>query len=200
MRQLIPLAFVLVVLLVSGAAAVTTKVEPLGEFCFREDVDEKVPLTFNFKVTAGGKLDIDAAVYDGSGRVLNSWTAVSEGQYDVRGEKSNTKFRFCFSNKMARFTPKWVSFNTHRGVHPNVANKEHLDPIEKKIDELTEKMEQVRTLHDQLKVEERNHRATIEDGNERVWLWSGLQAFSLLFMGLIQVFFLKRFLEVRSSV
>lgn len=191
---------VLVAALAAVASAITTKVDAMSEFCFREDVGKDIPLRFNFKVTAGGKLDIDAAVYDGSGRKLHSWQGATEGHYDVRGDASNTKYRFCFSNKMARFTPKWVAFFTHKGVHPNVANVEHLDPIEKQILELNEKMGLLRDAHDKLKVEERDHRSTIEDGNERVWLWSGLEAFSLLFMGVLQVFFLKRFLEVRSSV
>eukprot|EP00672_Neobodo_designis_P021700 CAMPEP_0174829382 /NCGR_PEP_ID=MMETSP1114-20130205/1899_1 /TAXON_ID=312471 /ORGANISM="Neobodo designis, Strain CCAP 1951/1" /LENGTH=200 /DNA_ID=CAMNT_0016063127 /DNA_START=46 /DNA_END=648 /DNA_ORIENTATION=- len=191
---------VAVALLACGAAAMTTKVEAKTEWCFREDVGKDIPLRFNFKVTAGGKLDIDASVYDGSGRKLHSWHGVTEGHYEVHGDAANTKFRFCFSNKMAHFTPKWVSFFTHKGVHPNVANVEHLDPIEKTIMELNEKISELRDKHDELRVEEKEHRATIEDANERVWLWSGVEGFSLLFMGVLQIFFLKRFLEVRSSV
>jgi hypothetical protein len=190
----------LVALLAASVSAIATKVEPLTEFCFREDVGKDIPLRFSFGVTAGGKLDIDAAVYDGTGRKLHSWTGASEGHYDVRGDASNTKYRFCFNNKIARFTPKWVNFHTHKGVHPAVANVEALDPIEKQILELNQKMGQLRDVHDKLRIQERDHRSTVEDGNERVWLWSGLQAFALLFMGLLQVFFLKRFLEVRSSV
>ena len=187
-------------LLCVGASAMTTKVDAKTEWCFREDVSKDIPLRFLFQVTAGGKMDIDASVYDGSGRKLHSWHGVTEGHYEAHGDASNNKFRFCFSNKMSHFTPKWVSFFTHKGVHPNVANVEHLDPIEQQILEINRMVGDLRDSHDQLRVEEREHRATIEDANERVWLWSGVEAFALLFMGVLQIFFLKRFLEVRSSV
>lgn len=121
----------LLALFVAPAAALTTKVEAQQELCVRETSAKDVPLTFTFKVTAGGKLDIDVVIYDGNDRRLHQWNAASEGHYEMRGDASNTRFRICFSNKAAKFTPKWVAFFLHKGVHPAVANVEHLDPIEK---------------------------------------------------------------------
>lgn len=187
-------------LCVVHATAITTKVEAGSEFCFREHVEKDVPMSFQFRVTAGGKLDVNVDVFDGSGRKLHNWEGATEGHYNVRGDASNTRFKFCFGNKMAKFTPKWVNFYTHKGVHSSVGRKEDVDPVEARILDLSAKMQDLRDTHDALRQEEKEHRATIEDANERVWMWSFMELFAMVLMGCVQVFFLKRFLEVRTSV
>jgi hypothetical protein len=184
----------------SSAHAITTKVSAGEQFCVVEKVDKDVPLSFRFRVTAGGKLDIDAEIFDGNGQSIYTWTLATQGSYNLRGDATNTQFKFCFSNQMARWTPKWVTFFVNKGVHPAVAPRERVDPIETQILKLSGKMNEMRDAHDSLKVSEHDHRNTIEDVNERVLLWNVIQTIVLVVMGVVQVFFIKRFLEVRSSV
>ena len=188
------------VLALSSVEGLTTKVEPRSRACFTEEVQPEVPLSFQFQVTAGGKLDVNCDVYDSSGRKLHSWTQATEGHYNAHGDRANNKFKFCFGNEMAAFTPKWVNFHLIKGHHPSAAKKDQLDPIEKQIEELTKEIDGLAALQMQLRQTEHDHRNTIEDANERVLLWSVFEVIALFVMGLFQVFFVKRFLEVRATV
>ena len=184
----------------TSALAVTTKISAGDTFCVTERVDKEVPLSFRFTVTAGGKLDVDVDIFDSQGSSIQSWKLATEGTYNLRGDAANNKFKFCFSNAMSRWTPKWVNFVVRKGVHPGVAPRERVDPIETQILGLSNKVNDLRDAHDALKVSEHDHRNTIEDVNERVLLWSVVQTIVLIVMGVIQIMFIKRFLEVRSTV
>jgi hypothetical protein len=191
---------VVLVLLLSAVAALNTKVDPLSEWCFIEPVGRDIPATFQFRVTHGGKLDIDATLYDESGRALESWKSQSEGHHQVKGDAVNSKFKVCFSNSMARFTPKWVSFYFHHGQHPAAARKEHLDPIESQIRVLSRRIDDLQNAQVRLRNAEKNHRATVEDANERILLWSVFEVVALFGMGIFQIYFLKRFLERKTTI
>ena len=199
MRALL-LCAAFVALLALPTQALTTKIDAGAKWCFRERVGKDIPLSFNFKVTAGGKLDLDADIHDTSGRLVHDWKMTQEGHYTMRGDASNNKFTICFRNEMARFTPKWVNFNVHHGVPEAAATKEHLDPLEGQIERLMDKMKDLREAQDELRTLEHDHRNTVEDANERVLLWSVIETACLIVMGLLYIFFLKRFLEVRTSM
>jgi len=51
-----------------------------------------------------------------------------------------------------------------------------------------------------MNVRDRNHRAINESTNKRVVMWSFFEAFVLLSMTIGQVYYLKRFFEVRRVV
>ena len=182
------------------ATALVTKIEAKTEVCFTEYIGRDIPLSFTFQVTAGGKLDLDVTIYDATGRKLTGWTEATEGHYNLRGDAANPKFKFCFSNLMARFTPKWVNFYFHKGQHPAVAKPQDLDPVERSIMQLSQQLDKVVADQAEMRRSEHDHRNTIEDVNERMLLWSVFECVALLVAGGFQLFFLKRFLEVRSSV
>jgi hypothetical protein len=193
-------ACLLVLLLaLHSAQALTTKVDPLSSLCITEPVDRDIELTMQFRVSAGGKLDIDASVFDESGRLLHGWKLATEGQYKVKGDPQNRKFKICFDNHMARFTPKWVDFYLHHGQHPSAVKVDQLDPVERQIEQLKTNIDDLVNVQQRLRVAEKNHRATIEDANERVLLWSVFEIVALFGMGIFQIYFLKRFLERKTS-
>lgn len=185
---------------IGGVDAVTTKVSAGEQFCVVERVEKEVALSFRFRVTAGGKLDLDVDITDSNGGAVQQWRLATEGTHTVRGDSQNTFFKFCFSNTMARWTPKWVNFFIHKGIHPAVAPRDRVDPIENNIMRLSGKIQEMRDAHDELKIAEHDHRNTVEDVNERVLLWTVIQTVVLVTMGVIQIFFIKRFLEVKTTV
>jgi hypothetical protein len=189
-----------VALAASLAAAVTTKIAAGEMLCVTERAEKDTTLSFSYRVTAGGKLDLDVEIFDSTGASIQQWPLASQGSYNLRGDTVNNNFKFCFSNKMARWTPKWVSFFLHPGLHPAIAPRERVDPIEAQILQLSGKMSALRDAHDDLRVSEHDHRNTLEDVNERVLLWNVIQTVVLVVLGVVQVFFIKRFLEVRSTV
>lgn len=180
--------------------ALNTKIDAASSWCFIEPVARDVSATFQFTVTHGGKQDINAQVFDESHRLLDSWTLASSGKYVVKGDAANSKFKVCFDNSMARFTPKWVSFSFHHGQHPAAAKVEHLDPVEKQIQTLAARIDELQNTQIRLRESEKNHRASAEDANERVLLWAVFETVALFGMGVFQIYFLKRFLERKTSV
>ena len=194
------LALMALALMISQTAALNTKIEARTEVCFKEHVGRDIPLSFQFKVTAGGKLDIDVSVYDASGHRLNHWNGATEGHFNVRGDSQNNHFRFCFNNEVARFTPKWVNFYLHQGPPPSAAKAKDLDPIEVQIKKARDALDTFQQEQYKLRSAEHDHRNTVEDINERMLLWSVFEGLALFGMGIFQIFFLKRFLEVKTSV
>eukprot|EP01062_Namystynia_karyoxenos_P066311 TRINITY_DN60274_c0_g1_i1.p2 TRINITY_DN60274_c0_g1~~TRINITY_DN60274_c0_g1_i1.p2 ORF type:complete len:195 (+),score=68.69 TRINITY_DN60274_c0_g1_i1:101-685(+) len=180
------------------AEGLTLKVEPRSEDCMEEAVEKDQPVAFAFQVVAGGELDLDATVTDSAGQEY-TWKGQSEGRREWKAP-ANGVFRVCLSNQMARWTPKWVSFYLSIGHSPNTARLEHLDPIEKTIIQLTEGLRHLQDEQKELRAVERVHRDTIEATNERILWWSGFEAAVLVAMGLFQVYYLKRFLEVRATI
>ena len=59
-------------------------------------------------------------IYNTDGSLLKSWSVATEGKHTWTPE-TDGKYKFCFGNQMARWTPKWVSFYLSQGVNPNLA-------------------------------------------------------------------------------
>lgn len=179
--------------------ALTIKIESRSEECFFEEVTKGTSLTLQFQVTAGGLLDIDCTVTSPRHEVVMKWSVTSEGKHAWVADQDG-KYRVCFGNQMARWTPKWVSFYISTGASTNLAKIEHIDPIEKTIMELSEGLTELQEEQKYLRSVERVHRETIESTNVRMLYWSLFEVFVLITMGMFQIYYLKRFLEVKSSV
>jgi len=192
----------LVLLLLFGtSSALTTKVLAREKECYTETIAKNVQVSFQFQVTAGGQLDIDASLSDAeSGGILEQWKGAKEGQHIVQPNDDVKTFTLCFDNYMARFTPKWVNFYIYKWRNPNVAKVGDLDPVEKAILKLNEQLGDLQDEQRSLRTTEHQHRDTIEVTSERLLYWSVFEAVVLVLMGSFQMYYLKRFLEVRSSV
>eukprot|EP01061_Rhynchopus_euleeides_P009366 TRINITY_DN18531_c0_g1_i1.p1 TRINITY_DN18531_c0_g1~~TRINITY_DN18531_c0_g1_i1.p1 ORF type:complete len:210 (+),score=100.40 TRINITY_DN18531_c0_g1_i1:40-630(+) len=185
---------------VCAAHALTIKVEPRTEECFVEKVEQRqTPMRFIFQVTHGGQLDVDVNIYDPAGGRIQQLQAVADGRHDwIATAKGD--YKVCFSNMMARWTPKWVSFYYTQGHSQDTAKVEHLDPIEKAVISLSEGLSNLQEEQKHLRAVERLHRETIETTNDRILWWSCCEAVVLVAMGLSQIYYLKRFLERKSSI
>eukprot|EP01004_Peranema_trichophorum_P009224 NODE_7970_length_723_cov_66.388333_g7354_i0.p1 GENE.NODE_7970_length_723_cov_66.388333_g7354_i0~~NODE_7970_length_723_cov_66.388333_g7354_i0.p1 ORF type:complete len:194 (+),score=21.55 NODE_7970_length_723_cov_66.388333_g7354_i0:54-635(+) len=189
----------LICVLVCCVVSLTVKLEPRTEECFSEEATKGSSLTLQFQVTSGGLLDVDCTLYNHDDTVLKSWHIATEGKHTFTVPQDG-KYRFCFSNIMARWTAKWVSFYVTQGNNANLAKIEHIDPIERTIIELSEGLSELEEEQKYLRGVERVHRETIDATNERMLYWSIFEILVLLTMGFFQIYYLKRFLEVKSSV
>lgn len=72
--------------------------------------------------------------------------------------------------------------------------------LEEMIKELSAAMRTVKHEQDYMNLRERVHRTINENTNSRVVMWSFFEAFVLLTMTAGQVYYLKRFFEVRRVV
>eukprot|EP01060_Flectonema_neradi_P022907 TRINITY_DN31127_c0_g1_i1.p1 TRINITY_DN31127_c0_g1~~TRINITY_DN31127_c0_g1_i1.p1 ORF type:complete len:198 (+),score=21.32 TRINITY_DN31127_c0_g1_i1:43-636(+) len=185
---------------VALSVGITVKVEPRSEECIQEEIkDHGVPITMIFQVTAGGELDIDCTITDQRGNIIQSYKGQQDGRHHWTSVGSGS-YKICFGNHMARWTPKWVSFYISVGNSPNTARLEHLDPIEQTIIQLSQGLTELQDEQKLLRAVERLHRDTIDTTNTRILYWSIFEAIVLVTMGLFQIYYLKRFLEVKSSI
>merc|ERR1712098_153328 len=94
---------------------------------------------------------------------------------------------------------KDVSFNVHGIVYVPEAEAPS-DPLEAEVRQLSELLAQVKDEQSYIVLRERTHRNTAESTNSRVKWWSMFQMGVLIGEGIFQVWWLKRFFEVKRVV
>jgi len=177
-----------------------------AEECYFDKVTAGTKLGLTFEVAEGGFLDIDFSIVGPNGQVIQSGDRVSNGKYTFQAGMDGV-YTYCFSNKMSTMTPKIVMFTIDSGeTFPDLS---HTDPaegagnhtkLEEMIKELSGALRNVKHEQDYMNLRERVHRTINESTNSRVVMWSFFEAFVLLTMTAGQVYYLKRFFEVRRVV
>nr|CAG4635055.1 EOG090X0D99 [Alona affinis] len=191
-------------LLACSANAYYVTLDAHAEECFFDKVSAGTKLGLTFEVAEGGFLDIDFTIVGPSGQTIESGERVSNGKYAFKADIDGV-YTYCFSNKMSTMTPKIVMFNMDVGEptpnlgHTDTAGGNHTK-LEEMIKELSSALRTVKHEQDYMNLRERVHRTINESTNSRVVMWSFFEAFVLLTMTAGQVYYLKRFFEVRRVV
>lgn len=174
-------------------------VEPSEVLILSEMVRPKTQFTFQFVAYDTNVLLVK--LIDQEGNVLRSWQNAQEGEFTIEASYTAREVSIHFDNSQSTFSKKTVYFFMHHNVDFNfAADVKDLDPIEEKISEAASTMQRLQTLQVTLRTQQKNHRATVEDANERLLLWSVFQVVALVGMSGFQLFFLKRFLEKKTFV
>ncbi|KNZ58086.1 hypothetical protein VP01_19g4 [Puccinia sorghi] len=185
-------------LLAAGVLSHTIDIPPGQIECFFEDlhVDDKVcmQMTITFQVGGGGHLDIDFWLNDPQGSHLWNVLKRDTGTFTFTATQGG-KHEYCFSNAMSTVSSKTVSFNVYGVMW--VADDVHMAPIELEIKHLASALEAVKEEQQYIVVREKLHRNTAESTNDRVKWWSLVQTTMVLGVTAWQVFYLKRFFEVK---
>ena len=123
-------------------------------------------------------------------------------------------YQYCFGNKMSSMTPKVVMFSMdveekakHEnkdgigGAHHDLSSgsNDH-NKLEEMVKDLTSGLSSVKHEQEYMTVRDRIHRQINDSTNSRVLLWACFEALLLVAITLGQVFYLKRFFEVRRVV
>lgn len=158
-----------------------------------------------FETIEGGFLDIDITLKNPDQTVLYQGDRETSGKYAFTAH-TNGLYTYCFSNKMSTVTPKSVMFSIDLGEAPkseagavNESEANHTK-LEDMIRELAGTLTGVKHEQEYMTVRDKMHRAINESTNSRVMLWSVFEAFILVAMSVGQVYYLKRFFEVRRVV
>lgn len=117
-------------------------------------------------------------------------------------------YNYCFGNKMSTMTPKVLMFSmdieqaTKHDSKSDSTNSEDSNhhKLEEQIKELASSLTAVKHEQEYMSVRDRIHRTINESTNSRVVLWAFFEALLLVAITLGQVFYLRRFFEVRRVV
>ncbi|KAL9106547.1 MAG: hypothetical protein Q9227_008462 [Pyrenula ochraceoflavens] len=145
-----------------------------------------------------GNLDIDFYIENPMHAHETDQKSVSSGEYSFTASH-NGKYTYCFSNEHWSANSKEVSFNVH-GIVYVPESEAPSDPLEAEVKKLSELLSQVKDEQGYIVVRERTHRNTAESTNARVKWWSIFQLGVLIGEGVFQVWWLKRFFEVKRVV
>ncbi|KAI9752071.1 MAG: p24 complex component [Lichina confinis] len=171
--------------------------------CFHESLKKGDKMTVTYQVGdrefgGSGSLEIDFWIQDPVGNNIEHRRSVANGDHSFDA-KNNGRYTYCFSNEHWSASTKEVSFNVHGIVY--VAESEaHSDPLELEVRQLSELLSQVKDEQSYIVARERTHRNTAESTNARVKWWSIFQLGVLIGEGIFQVWWLKRFFEVKRVV
>ncbi|XP_013408023.1 transmembrane emp24 domain-containing protein 2 isoform X3 [Lingula anatina] len=176
-----------------------------AEECYFERVKPGTKMSLMFEVAEGGFLDIDVKITGPDGREIYSGDRESNGKYTFSAHMEGV-YKYCFSNRMSTMTPKIVMFSLDVGDQPGGEKDNTMESdaqhtkLEEMINELSTALTGVKHEQDYMEVRERIHRAINDNTNSRVVLWSFFEALVLVAMTLGQIYYLKRFFEVRRVV
>ncbi|XP_064461200.1 transmembrane emp24 domain-containing protein 2-like [Ornithodoros turicata] len=177
-------------------------VDAHAEECFHDTATSGTKMGLTFEVAEGGFLDIDVKITGPDGKVVYQGERESSGKYTFAAYADGV-YHYCFSNAMSTMTPKIVMFSMDIGEAPTKTQEGeevHENKLEEMIKELSTAMASVKHEQEYMMVRDRIHRSINDSTNSRVVLWAFFEAAVLIAMTLGQVYYLKRFFEVRRVV
>jgi len=203
---MIPLVFFTLLLSISRGAAYFISIDANEEHCFFDRVTAGTKLSLMFEVAEGGFLDIDVKITGPDGKEIYKGERESSGKYTFAAAMDGT-YTYCFSNQMSTMTPKVVMFSMDVATAPSppagmptgTEDADH-NKLEEMVRELSTALTSVKHEQEYMEVRERIHRAINDNTNSRVVLWAVFEALVLVAMTLGQIYYLKRFFEVRRVV
>jgi hypothetical protein len=188
---------------VSSTTSYFVTVDAHAEECFFDKVKAGTRMGLMFEVAEGGFLDIDVRIVGPDAKTIHQGERESNGKYTFAAHMDGT-YQYCFSNQMSTMTPKIVMFNMDIGDAPTEGGAEGDDASSNKLEDMIRELSVALTgvKHEQeyMQVRDRIHRSINESTNSRVVMWSFFEALVLVAMTVGQIFYLKRFFEVRRVV
>jgi len=196
------LLLIVALLQVTFADKMTIQIEPKKSECFFFDASAGQTMQLSFFVTRGGLLDIDLKVNGPDNQQLYAGL-IFESSVQVFTASRAGAYEFCFSNAMARWTPKIISFELKVDLESekkDPLSKSSLDPIEQTINRIRDSLDQIQKDQKYLRIREQKHRDTAESTNSRVLWFSIFESSILLGLTLGQVFYLRKVFDTKRPI
>ncbi|KAG4303921.1 hypothetical protein PORY_002665 [Pneumocystis oryctolagi] len=169
--------------------------------CFFENLekDDQILITYQ----AGGDEGVDENLY------INFHILNPEGKSVVNIQHSNFheyslnanmngKYTYCFSNEISSNSHTELFFNVHHTKHKR--NVRNILDFNSQIFSLGDILRDVKNEQEYIKAREKAHRSVADNTNSRVQNWNIFQIFVLIGLIIFQIYFLKRFFEVKRII
>ncbi|KAK1982135.1 emp24/gp25L/p24 family/GOLD [Colletotrichum cereale] len=188
---------------VHSALAHNIQLPAHGRECFHETLhrDDKMTVTYQVgdrEFGSAGNLDIDFWIVNPQGQYETFDKSVSNGDFSFDA-KHDGKHEYCFGNEHWGAHSKEVSFNVHGIVYVSETDVP-ADPLETEVRHLSELLAQVKDEQSYIVIRERTHRNTAESTNSRVKWWNLFVIGLVVGESIFQVWWLRRFFEVKRVV
>lgn len=174
-----------------------------GKACFYEDMRKGDQLAVSFQVgnrdpAATEQLEADFWITNPYGQKSYTAYRVSDGDAAIDITESG-KYEYCFSNEYSGIATKDITFHIHGVVYIDnqVASP---DSLESQVKTLGLLIQDIKNEQGYIVIRERTHRNTAESTNARVKWWSVFQLIVVAVNSLFQIYYLKRFFEVKTNI
>ncbi|KAK6453801.1 protein carrier activity protein [Scheffersomyces xylosifermentans] len=197
------ITYVLFLVFCQVIAAHNILLGPYGKQCFFETLKKNDELAVSFQVGSRNphnseQYTVDFHVISPNDQVLLKRIDLDHGDEKIKAA-TNGKYTYCFSNEKTSRVDLDVSFNIHGVVYVDV-NDPKSDTLDYAIQRLSSLTNDVKDEQGYLVIRERTHRNTAESTNSRVKWWSMFQILVVAANSMFQIYYLKRFFEVKSVV
>jgi p24 family protein beta-1 len=176
---------------------------PYAKSCFFEEMKKGDQLAVSFQVgnrdpNSADQLEADFWISDPYNRQIRTLSRVADGDVSVDVELPG-KYEYCFSNEFSHVGTKDVTFHIHGVVY---LDNTEVDPgtLDAEVKRLGQLIQEIKNEQSYIVIRERVHRNTAESTNSRVKWWSLFQMIVVAINSVFQIYYLKRFFEVKSNV
>lgn len=176
---------------------------PYGKQCFFENLKKNDELAISFQAGSRNphnaeQYTLDFYITTPNGQTVLKKTDIDHGDESIRAT-SNGKYTYCFLNERTGKVDLDVSFNVNGVIYVDIDDPKS-DTLDYAIQRLSQLTSDVKAEQGYLVIRERTHRNTAESTNSRVKWWSLFQIIVVAANSIFQVYYLKRFFEVKSVV
>ncbi|GBG29466.1 Transmembrane emp24 domain-containing protein [Hondaea fermentalgiana] len=152
----------------------------------------------SYQVIDGGYLDIDLAViYSRTQKKIVEHFRQEEGNFEFDAAEAG-RYKVCFGNKLSTSAAKKVQFSIHAGRVDELLENEATEGLaDKLVLSLGRRVSDLKEQEEYLRRRSERHQRTTESTSSRVLLSSLCEAFILVAVNLWQIYYLRRFFEVK---
>jgi len=153
-------------------------------------------------VIFGGHLDIDVRVFMDN-KLVFSLDKANQHDFDVK--KGHGRYKVCFGNRFSTGSGKGLAFSLHGGLgelieDEEVAKHAQMPPLEKMIEVLADKVQKLHEHEEYLLDRMHRHIAISHSTSARVMLSTGVEAFFLVLVNAVQIWYLQRYFERKRRI
>uniref|UniRef100_A0AA85K0F0 GOLD domain-containing protein n=1 Tax=Trichobilharzia regenti TaxID=157069 RepID=A0AA85K0F0_TRIRE len=191
--------YLLLIFSVTSCYGYYTVIDANSEECFFDRVNSGSRLALYFEVAEGGFLDIDVAVYNPTGVKVFEALKKTNGKPEFLASESGD-YKYCFGNRMSSMTPKVVLFEMaveEDHLKTNESDDEAHKKLVSMVNELSHSISSVKLEMEYVSLRTQLHWNINRNTNFRVVIWAAFESLIIVAMSIGQVFYLKRFFEVR---